>query len=168
MNLLQSNNNKLLVSLYCLHTWYLFTSLSSVNPGSIIKSCCQFGTSKQQTLTDSWSWQYVWLQGQLTVNCKQTVLFEFPKCYLWERGRCQALSVLQKVYRAIYNTHFNTTISLLNSKHLSVFHDIKTQSTSPDPLHFLQHHKAAIILPNHIQQLVSLWWCHVCLCELKP
>jgi len=44
-----------------------------------------------------------------------------------------------------------TVISLLNSKYLSVYRDIKIQSDSSDSLHFLQHHKASIILPNHIK-----------------
>jgi len=50
-----------------------------------------------------------------------------------------------------------TVISLLNSKYLSVYRDIKTQSASSDSLHFQQHHKASIILPNHIKQLVFVF-----------
>jgi hypothetical protein len=33
----------------------------------------------------------------------------------------------------------------------------ETQFTSSDSPHFLQHNKAAIILPTIIQQLVFLW-----------
>ena len=50
-----------------------------------------------------------------------------------------------------------TVISLLNFKYLSVYRDINTQSASSESLHFLQHHKASIILPKHIKQLVFVF-----------
>jgi hypothetical protein len=53
--------------------------------------------------------------------------------------------------------YFNIIISLLNSKYLSVFCDIKPQSTSSGSLHFLQHHKAEIIPPKYIQELVFVF-----------
>ena len=77
-------------------------------------------------------------------------------------------TVIQDIL-CVYGTFcYFTVISLLNSKYLSVYRDIKTQSASSESLNFLQHHKASIILPNHIKPLVfvSLFIFHPC-CHTK-